>query len=578
MGRRKFLSAIVPYAKPVGSRESYIRLDLNENRRRPAPGVVRAIRRLPAAELAMYPEKELLQQQVANFHGLNPENVLLANGADEAIRWVFEALVDVGDTVVWAAPTFSIYELTARLRQARIQAITFNNDLSFPLAGILQALVEKPNLLVLVSPNNPTGTVISDEELRQILTQADETLVLLDEAYGFFAGLDHAAWIKEFPNLIILNSFSKAFALAGLRLGYLLARTGLLQHVEKIAPPYAVNAAASNAGMAALADIGYARRQADAMHSEQRFLLKSLLRLDIPCRGTAANFILARFTNVAWVWEKLRRHGILCKNLDHEPCLAGCLRITVGNRIDNRCLLRTLAQILPVQAVLFDMDGVLVDVSKSYDQTVLQTVANFCGQKPDISDLQNLRLNAGFNNDWQAAAALLKAHHCQVDLNEIVARFQQIYLGLNHDGLCRHEKWLLAESVLKKLASRFTLGIVTGRPRAEAQWVLNRFGFNRYFRVLVCAEDTAEKPKPHPGGIRLALRRLGVRRAVYVGDRVDDMLAAKAAGIRTVAVCPGAGSHADAVRLRLEQAGADQIIKDSNNIMEVLDETSRDQA
>jgi len=570
------LAALVPYAKAVSSRQAYLRLDLNENRLAPAPGVLRALRGLSPGDLAMYPESEPLQRELAKCHGLQAENVLLANGGDQAIRWVFETFVDVGDTVVWAAPTFSIYPLSARLRRARIKSVPFTGDFNFPLGKILALLATKPSLLVLVSPNNPTGTVIRDDALRRMLQRSGKTPVLLDEAYGFFSGLDHAAWVREFPNLIILNSFSKAFALAGMRLGYVLAKAELLREIEKVAPPYPLSAASVRAGLAALADIDHARKQSRSMNRQQRCLAKGLRDLGIACRPTAANFILARFDNVGSVWEKLRRTGILTKNLDQEPQLRGYLRITVGSRSDNQRLLNALAKILPLQAILFDMDGVLVDVSASYDQTILQTVAFFCGQKPEQDELQVLRLRAGFNNDWQATAALLQKRNCRVDFAVIGARFQQIYLGLNHDGLCQQERWLLSETNLKKLAAHFPLGIVTGRPRAEAVWTLSRFGYDNYFKVLIGAEDMADKPKPHGKGIRLALRRLGVQRTLYVGDQVDDMLAARAAGCRAIAIKPMTTANDSAMEQCLQQAGADNFINDINGIMEVFDEKSND--
>jgi HAD superfamily phosphatase len=363
-----------------------------------------------------------------------------------------------------------------------------------------------------------------------------------------------------------------------MRLGYLLAKAGILGEIEKVALPYALSAASIRVGMAALADIEHARKQARCLDRQQRFLVKGMRNLGIECRPSAANFILVRFDDVGTVWQKLRRTGILTKNLDQESQLSGYLRITVGSRSDNQRLLKTLTRILPLQAILFDMDGVLVDVSESYDQAILQTVAFFYGEKPDPIELQVLRLHAGFNNDWQAAAALMEKRNCRVDFSMVIARFQEIYLGLQHDGLCQQERWLLSEANLHKLAARFPLGIVTGRPRAEARWTLNRFGREKYFKVLIAAEDTADKPKPHAKGIRLALRRLGVRRAVYVGDRVDDMLAARAAGCRAVAIKPMAAADGSTMEQRLQQAGADIFINDTNDIMEVLDEKSNDQA
>ncbi|MBN2347043.1 MAG: histidinol-phosphate transaminase, partial [Candidatus Aminicenantes bacterium] len=479
MAARKLLDAIVPYDKAGESRQKYVRLDLNENRFPPAPGIVRALRRLAAGALAMYPESEPLRLELANAHGLEKESVLLSAGGDQAIRWVFEALVDPGATVAWAEPTFSMYPLVARLRQATVLGIPFDEDFRFPLAGILGALKRRLGLLVLVSPNNPTGTMIADGELRQILTRSGRTPVLLDEAYGFFSGRDHAAWIKEFPNLVILNSFSKSFALAGLRLGYLLGAGGLVREIEKVAPPFPLSAAAIQAGLAALADVDHARQQALRLQRQKSSLLQALEKLGVTCRDTEANFILARFADAGAVWEKLRQRGVLVKRLAHEPQLADRLRITVGTRDDHRRLLAALAEILPPQALLLDMDGVLVDSRQSCDEAILRTVRHFCGRRPRRRRLRDLRMAAGYNNDWRAAAALIRENGCRVSFARVQARFQEIYLGgagRSGDGLRCREKWLAMPALLAGLRRRFRLGIVTGRPRAEALWTLERSG------------------------------------------------------------------------------------------------------
>ena len=574
MGARKSLAGIVPYAVSGGSRRQFVRLDLNENRFPPAPGVVRALRRLQPRDLAMYPESEPLRRALARAHGLEAENVLLAAGGDQAIRWVFEALLDAGGTAAWAEPTFSIYPLAALLRQAAVLGVPFADDFRFPLAGILAALKRRPGLLVLVSPNNPTGTVIADDVLRRVLNRAGRMPVLLDEAYGFFSNRDHAAWIREFPNLLILNSFSKSFALAGLRLGYLLGAAARVREIEKIAPPFPLSVAAIQAGLAALAKTGHARRQALRLGQQKKSLLMAMAELGVPCRDTEANFILARFDDARRVCEQLRRNGVLVKSLAHEPQLADWLRITVGTREDNRCLLAALAEILPPQVLLFDMDGVLVDSRCSCDEAVLRTARHFCGRRPLWRSLQALRSMAGYNNDWRAAAALIRGCNRRVRFARVKAHFQEIYLGGegNGDGLRCREKWLAPPALLAGLRRRFRLGIVTGRPRAEALWTLERAGCARYFAVLIAAEDTLARPKPHPRGLRLALAGLGARRALYVGDQVDDMLAARAAGVGAVAVVPASDPARSRLRLEMRRAGAEKFISGITEIKEVLDE------
>ena len=564
---------LLPYARADGSRRPFVRLDLNENRFPVSPAVLRALRRLRAADLSMYPEEEPLRQRLARFHGVAADGILLANGGDAAIRWVFEALVAPGREVAWAAPTFAIYPLAAALRRARVRAVPFGRDLAFPLAGILASLAHRPALLVLVSPNNPTGTVVGDDELRTILRRAAGTPVLLDEAYGFFAGCDRAAWTREFPNLIVLNSFSKSFALAGLRLGYLVAAPGLRRAIAATALPFPVCAAAVAAGLGALGDVAHARTQAQCLRRQKSALLNGLAKLGVSCHDTEANFLLAAVGDAGRMQERLRRAGVLVKSFGHEPQLAGRLRITVGTTADNRALLRALARELPPQALLFDMDGVLVDSRPSCDEAVLRTVGHFCGRRPTLRQLRRVRLQPGFNNDWLAAMVLIRAEGRRVPFARVKDYFQEIYLGAGQEGLRLREKWIVSKVMLSRLKKRFHLGIVTGRPRAEALWTLERSGCAAFFTVLVAAEDTGQQPKPHPRGIHLALRHLGAGRALFFGDQVDDMLAARAAGCRAAAVVWTAAGNAGR-RRALRAAGAEWVISDKEGFLEVIHETS----
>lgn len=574
MGRHAGGASLAAYAKARVSRRPFLRLDLNENRFAAAPQVQRALQRLNGDELAMYPEDGPLRRSLARLHGVDASSVVLANGGDQAIRMVFDAFLAAGEEVVWAAPTFAVYPLAAALRQARARAVPFGPGFAFPRQGILAALRRRPALLVLVSPNNPTGTVIGDEELAEILERAGKTPVLLDEAYGFFSGSDHGGWIRRFPRLVVLNSFSKSFALAGVRLGYLLAAPGLRQRLEAVALPYPLGAPAIVAGLAALGNLEHARSGARRLRRQQRALVAGLEKLGIACRSTAANFVLADVGGAKRVQAGLRRAGILVRRFPGEPRLAGCLRVTVGTAADTRALLRALAGQLPPQALLFDLDGVLVDSRPSCDEAIRAAVAHFSGQTPSWRELEEVRLGGGCNNDWDAAAALLHRRGVRAPFAEVRRRFQEIYLGVEGKGLRGRERWLASLPLLRRLRRRFVLGLVTGRPRAEALWTLGRCGGASLFGVVIAAEETGARPKPQPLGIRLALRRLGVRRAVYFGDQVDDMQAARAAGCRAVAVVLGRGPAAARRGKALRSAGAERVIGDVEEIWEVLHETS----
>ena len=221
-------------------------------------------------------------------------------------------------------------------------------------------------------------------------------------------------------------------------------------------------------------------------------------------------------------------------------------------------------------AVLFDMDGVLVDVSKSYLAAIQKTVEFFLDETVTLAEIQGYRNRGGLNNDWDLTAFLLKERGKPVEKKALIEIFQDIYLGNEFDGLIRSEQWLLKKSVLDRLAVSNPMGIVTGRPRHEATYVLSRFEVHQYFVVLITMDDVPpDKNKPDPFGIKLALQRYPGESAVYIGDTVDDMLAAKSAGVVPIGVI-APGNDKDIQREALIRNGASAVLEDINDILEVL--------
>ncbi len=219
-----------------------------------------------------------------------------------------------------------------------------------------------------------------------------------------------------------------------------------------------------------------------------------------------------------------------------------------------------------LQAILFDMDGVLVDVSQSYRLAIKKTAEFFVHQPVTMNEIAALKNQGGYNNDWDLTMAIIRQHGVDADREKVVDRFQTFYVGKHFDGLIRNEKWLLKKNNLELLQKNFTLGIVTGRPKAEAVYVIRRNGVESFFPVLVCMEDTP-KGKPDPAGILLAMEQLQIIRAVYLGDTVDDMKAATAAGIRGIGV---SSSPDEPDRQRLVEHGAVAVIRNVNDIVSWL--------
>lgn len=224
-----------------------------------------------------------------------------------------------------------------------------------------------------------------------------------------------------------------------------------------------------------------------------------------------------------------------------------------------------------MKALLFDMDGVLVDVSASYRQAVRETVRRFSGSGIGDRAIQDYKDRGGLNNDWDLTLTALADRGVVVGRDEVVAAFQEAYAGREFDGLIRNERWLVDPAALEELSASFHAGIVTGRPKAEALWTLRRFKALSYFSVIVTMDDVPPgRGKPDPLGIRLALSRLGAAEGYYAGDSVDDMRAARAAGLVPVGVVPPSDRSARAGGLLLA-AGASRIVTDINRIKEALE-------
>ena len=185
-----------------------------------------------------------------------------------------------------------------------------------------------------------------------------------------------------------------------------------------------------------------------------------------------------------------------------------------------------------MKAVLFDMDGVLVDVSQSYRQAIVETVETFSGIKIPPAAIEQYKSRGGLNNDWDLTGAILKDQGISAAKQEIIAVFQQFYSGKNFDGLIRHESWMFPEQELQRICKTYKTGIVTGRPREEAHYTLKRFGKDHFFPVVITMDDLPPgKGKPDPAGLLLAMERLQGGGGWYIGDTIDDEVAARGAGL-----------------------------------------------
>ncbi len=322
------------FEPPAEGRERKIRLDFNENTAGCSPAVRRALARLGAKQLAMYPEYQTPTRHLARYFGVRADELLLTNGADDALRAVFDAFVERGSRILICEPTFPMYRFYAEIFGARIDALRYTPDMNFPLRDVLIALRGKPRVLFIANPNNPTGTLLQPPALHKILQAATHTAVVIDEAYAEFSGVTLVPWIRRCPQVFVVRTFAKAAGLAGLRLGAVLARADSLNYLRGAMPPFPVNVAALVAAEAAVRDLGTIRRYASEVKHLRERLGRELGLLGVKTYPSAGNFLLADFgPRGPSLFRKLERQGILLRERSREIA-PGFVRISIGTVLE----------------------------------------------------------------------------------------------------------------------------------------------------------------------------------------------------------------------------------------------------
>ena len=278
LSARKAVSQMHEYHPPLAGRKG-LRLDFNENTEGCSPRVLSRIREITAEELARYPEREPVERMVAGKLGLPADQVLLTNGVDEAIHLLCEAYLEPSDEVMVVTPTFGMYEIFAEATGAKVVRVQCGEDLQFPFEQVLRAITPATRLIAIASPNNPTGGVASREQMLAIAQRAPHAAVLVDEAYYEFHGKTVLSDVVRQENLFVARTFSKAYGLAGLRIGILAGPREQMPMVRRVSSPYSVNAVALAALPVALEDGGFVANYVEQVKAGRERLEQALTQV-----------------------------------------------------------------------------------------------------------------------------------------------------------------------------------------------------------------------------------------------------------------------------------------------------------
>ncbi|CAK6491351.1 Histidinol-phosphate aminotransferase [Pantoea sp. Nvir] len=290
--------------------------------------------------LNRYPEcqPKIVIERYAAYAGLQPEQVLVSRGADEGIELVMRAFCEPGkDAILFCPPTYGMYSVSAETIGIEYRTVPALENWQLNLPAIAEQL-DGVKVVYMCSPNNPTGNLIDPDDIRALLEMtAGKALVVADEAYiEFCPQATLSGWLKTYPHLVILRTLSKAFALAGLRCGFTLASPQVINLLMKVIAPYPLATPVADVAGQALSDQGIAlmRQHVAELNASRAWLLEQLPQLSLVQQvfPSETNYILARFTDSPAVFKSLWDQGIILRDQNKNPGLAGCLRISIGTR------------------------------------------------------------------------------------------------------------------------------------------------------------------------------------------------------------------------------------------------------
>ncbi len=535
---RAAVAQLHAYVPPLEGRRQKIRLDFNEN----TVGFAEHFPEVEPTHLLAYPEYADLQNALAKYLNLPTNRLLLTNGSDEGLFVAAFTFLDPGDKALVNSPTFALIPHYLRLCGAQVSEVPVKDNLE-PDLDQIEAHLQDTKLAMFASPDNPTGGTIPLPRLKQWLQQFPETVFVLDEAYYEYHGQTALPLLQE--NLIVSRTFSKAWGLAGLRLGLLAAHEQTIEWMQRVRSPYSVNAVAAKSLLRFLPHAHKVQEQADAAMQRKAHTLRELEKRGYQTHPGAANFFLLWAGPFAKLLSQYLAHnGILTRDRSSLYKMSGSVRISVGSEQENQQLLQKIDEFQKTHALLFDLDDTLVDTSQSYDAAVQQLTG--CTHQ----ELQDLRSEGGFNDDWTAAAELLKRAGRPKPLEQVIQQGKQIYARLAPTAETPYfqEKWL------QNWRQRHRTFIFTGRPRDEYDLVWGQ-RLQPHFDDVLCLGEHGLPGKPAPDGLHHLMQKHNLQGGIYVGNSVDDMRAAKAAGLFAIGITTNQSTET------LKEAGADLIIR-----------------
>lgn len=563
------VKAIEPYEVPLFAEEYKLKLDSNENIFGCSNKVYEALRNLSSEQISRYPHYGVLTEKISEYISVPSEYIKVTNGADEALFALIQTYLSEKDAMITVTPSFSMPKLYANIIGASVIEVPYKKRWEFPINEFISEIKNNPKIKIvhITSPNNPTGECLPPEYAEKIISVSQDKLVIFDETYASYCKQSMIPKVKEYDNIAVVKSFSKDFALAGLRIGYIITEPKRIKVLKTVVSPYSVNIAATIAAEAALCDLEHLEKIKTEIRKSKEILSLGLQKLGFEVYPSEANFVLFDAGKKAeYVYHTLLKNGIKVRKFSAEQ-MQGLIRITAPD-CDNSEMILSLLQ--PKKTLIFDMDGVLVDVSNSYRTTIKKTYEHFSGKNLDYEEITKAKNLGGLNNDWDLTEYLLKKDGINVDKKQIIDIFEKIYFD-DGKGLIKKEQFLFDKELIKELSQKYNLCIFTGRPETEANYTLKTNSIKEYFYPIITMDNLPkDKQKPDKYGIEIIKEKVMSTEIYYFGDTKDDIVCGKSAQIKTIGVL--APQHqSEEMKKHLTDNGAECVLSSINELLTITE-------
>jgi histidinol-phosphate aminotransferase len=345
----KLARGLVPYIPGEQPRDrKYIKLNTNENPYGPSPRVLEAVRAAADDSLKLYPDPtcDMLVSAAAESYGVQKEQIFAGNGSDEVLAFAFMAFFDPGRTILFPNITYSFYPVYASLFQLDYETTPLDSEFNIPS----EQMMKSSGGIIIANPNAPTGKALPLSVIRSVLDGNPDTVVLVDEAYIDYGGESAVRLVDEYPNLLVVHTFSKSRSLAGMRIGFAFGNRELIQALESVKNSfnsYTLDRLAIVAGAAALQDAGYYEGITRKVIATRGNFTRELRKRNFTVTESSANFVFASHavTRADAIFRGLRENGILVRYFK-QPVIDNHLRITIGTDAEMAAVIEALDRIL----------------------------------------------------------------------------------------------------------------------------------------------------------------------------------------------------------------------------------------